>query len=346
MKNNLSIISKLNSLKGKTIAIVYIFEKEDAAGFQHYWVWKSDIISGWLNAVQELGCLPFILDVRTFIQKAINRDLPHIDYVINLNCGSCELSPMSLVPAMCSFLAIPCIPCDAASIVMSENKAISNIIARNYKINVPNDLNRNCEEGIYRPLNLGSSIGVKRGCPTESAANGTYQEFIPGYDITVPIVYNPNQNDIDLLPPIIYIPKNLDPNWIYDECEKIKDDGFFTFPMIYVDDEAKKILLDFARAFPIKTFGRIDMRLKTDAAVLSNEVIKETLTPSDLYFIEINSMPTIEKEDSFEFAIDAVKNTEQHSLYDFINTYYSIIPKPTVNGFLLASSLLSFIAKY
>ena len=126
---NKEYMSFFEKIRGKTIAIVYIFEGENAPGFKHYWIWKSDIITGWMNAVQELECLPFILDVRTFIQKAINQTLPHIDFVLNLNCGSYDLSSMSLVPSMCSFLSIPCIPCDACSILTSENKRISNLIA-------------------------------------------------------------------------------------------------------------------------------------------------------------------------------------------------------------------------
>ena len=55
-----------------------------------------NVISLWMNAVQSLHCMPLILDVRTFVEKALNRTLPKIDYVINLNCGSCELSPMSM----------------------------------------------------------------------------------------------------------------------------------------------------------------------------------------------------------------------------------------------------------
>lgn len=345
MNNQSSIISQLSQLRGKTIAIVYTFENEDAAGFQHYWVWKSDIISGWLNAVQEIGCLPFILDVRTFIQKAMNRDLPLIDYVINLNCGSCELSAMSLVPAVCSFLAVPCIPCDAASIVISENKSISNIIARAHKMNVPNDLAWNSSNGIYRPLNLGSSIGVTVGHTESADPKGTYQEFIPGYDITVPIIYNPCLGDIDMLPPIIYIPENLDPYWIYDEQEKIKDNGFTTYPMTKIENEAKEMILKFARAIPIKTFGRIDMRFKSFGEKLSREVIYDTLTANDLYFIEINSMPTIEKEDSFEYAINAVNSDNQHSLYRYISAYYETFSNPSVNGILLASAILSFTTK-
>lgn len=52
------IDKKINSIRGKTIAIVYIYEKEDAPGFDHYWMWKGDIIAGWIKAIYELECVP------------------------------------------------------------------------------------------------------------------------------------------------------------------------------------------------------------------------------------------------------------------------------------------------
>ena len=57
---------KLENLKGKAIGIVYIFENEEAPGFKHYHIWKSDIISKWMQAIQNIHCIPYILDVRTF----------------------------------------------------------------------------------------------------------------------------------------------------------------------------------------------------------------------------------------------------------------------------------------
>lgn len=333
--------SLIKSLRGKTIAIVYIFEKEDAIGFDHYWVWKSDIISGWLNAVQELECLPFILDVRTFIQKASDRTLPHIDYVLNLNCGCYELSSLSLVPSICGFLSIPCVPCNAVSIVTSENKRISNLIAYGMNLNVPNPLDSSRNEGIYRPLNLGSSIGVKKDCFYNFANNGIYQEFIPGYDVTIPIVYNPYIKDIDLLPPVLYLPKSSDPNWIYSEEEKKNDNGFITLPFLEMEEKAKKELINFSRIFPIQTFGRIDARIRCSDEKLSDKIIEKPLGLNNLYFIEINSMPTVEQRDSFEFAFDAVQKNIHHSFYDCTRKYREIITDSTINGFLLSCSMLS-----
>ena len=115
--------------------------------------------------------------------------------------------------------------------------------------------------------------------------------------------------------------------------------------MTRIENDAKEIILKFARAISIKTFGRIDMRFKSFGEKLSPEVIYDTLTANDLYFIEINSMPTIEKEDSFEYAINAISSDSQHSLYRYISAYYETFSDPSVNGILLASAILSFTTK-
>lgn len=119
----------LNRIEGKTIALVYIFENEEAIGYEHYDIWKGDVISEWLIAIQELNCKPLILDARTFAEKAINKNLPKIDTVINLNNGNMNLSTLSFIPSICSFVGIPCIPCNATAIISGENKFFSNCIA-------------------------------------------------------------------------------------------------------------------------------------------------------------------------------------------------------------------------
>lgn len=342
MNNNTYYKNQLEELKGKTIAIVYIFEGEDAPGFNHYWVWKSDIISGWLNAVQELECVPFILDVRTFVQKAMNHTLPHIDFVVNLNCGSYDLSSMSLVPSTCSFLSIPCIPCNAAAIILSENKKVSNLLAIADGLPLPPALDAPSENGIYRPLNLGNSIGVKKGICEDITRDGTYQEFIPGYDITIPMVYNPLLDELDLLPPLLYLPDSRNPNWIYDETEKEKDYRAYMLPISKIDNSTKQALIHFAHIFPIQTFGRIDARIKCNEARLSEAILQQPLSLNNFYFIEMNSMPTIEKEDSFETAFQTAYEDENHSMHLCIKIYKESIKTPSLNGFLLSCSMIAF----
>lgn len=330
----------LKNLRGKTIAIVYIFEKEDASGFDHFLIWKDKILTGWLNAVYELECLPYIIDVRTFMQKASNYSLPHIDYVINLNSGCNELSTMGLVPSICSFLNIPCIPCDSTAILATENKKISNYVAIGNSLQTPKFLDLDNNYGIYRPINLGNSIGIEKKHFTEFNKEGIYQEFIPGYDITIPVAYNYLTQKLDILPPTLYFPQTHNPNWIFDEKTKEKDEGLTRLQFTEIEKETKCELLKLFRAFGIKTYGRIDVRLKEENS-LSGDVVKEPFTFKNCYFLEINSMPTIESCDGFDLAFKAVLLNENHSFYKCARNYVDNIKHPTINGFLLACSMLS-----
>lgn len=332
--------NSLISLKGKTIAIVYIFEKEDAEGFGHFLIWKDQILTGWLNAIYELECMPYIIDVRTFMQKASNYSLPHLDYVINLNSGCNELSTMGLVPSICSFLNVPCIPCDATAILSSENKKISNYIALGTKLQTPEFLGNNQNYGIYRPINLGNSIGIQKKHFANFNSEGIYQEFIPGYDITIPVAYNFLSDEIDILPPTLYYPKSLDPNWIFDEKTKEKDEGLIRLQFSDIERNAKQEILNFFKIFGIKTYGRIDVRMKCDKT-LSGDVVSNPLSLKDCYFLEINSMPTIEQYDGFDLAFKAIVSNKNHSFYNCVNAYINNVSHPTINGFLLACSMFA-----
>ena len=70
--------------------MVYIFEKEDAYGFGHFLTRKEKALTSWLSAVCGLECLPYVIDIRTFMQKVSNYSHPHIDYVVNLNSSCIE----------------------------------------------------------------------------------------------------------------------------------------------------------------------------------------------------------------------------------------------------------------
>ena len=340
MEYNMNYKKLIEELRGKTIGLVYFFEKENAPGCNHYWIWKSDIISGWLNAIQELECVPYIMDVRTFIQKASYDTLPHIDFIVNLNCGNYELSTLSLVPSMCSFLGIPCIPCDAHAIVTSENKHISNVIAAANNINIPEYLPSTNPDGIFRPINLGSSIGIKIGEGNDTP--GLYQKFIPGYDITIPIVYNPLVDELDLLTPLLYFPNSQDPNWIYSFEEKYtEEENFLKCPILKVDTIAKITLLNFAKMFPITTYGRIDGRIKCKKCTLSKDILQNPLSLDDFYFVEINSMPTIELNDSFDMAFKTALSHNECSMHQSVQQYCKIVKHASMIGYILSSSIIA-----
>ena len=327
----------LRKIKGKTVAIVYIFEGDTGEGFEHFYIWKSNIIAKWMNAVQELSCLPLIIDVRTFIDKAINRTLPHIDYVLNLNSGTYNLSTMALVPAMCSAMNVPCIPCNAVSIVTGEQKELSNHIASSLGIKVPKTLNPSDNTGIFRPINLGNSLGVHRGY--EANTKGLYQEFIPGYEITTPIVYNPLLKEMDILPTVVFQPISNDPAWYYGEKDKTAQTGY-KFCTINLEDSLKKKYIDLVNTLSIQTFCRIDARIKCENSQKLNSILEVGGLLDNTYFIEINVMPTIRDNNSFCYSFN--KLTEDTPLYQCIQLQKEIMGTININSFLLACSMISF----
>ncbi len=331
---------ELRELKGKTIAVVYIFEGENAPGFQHYHVWKSDIISQWLLAIQSLECIPLILDVRTFVEKAISNTLPHIDFAINLNCGSSELSPMALIPSICSFLHIPCIPCDAVAILAGENKRMSNLVAQATGINVPKTLNYSSPNGIFRPLNLGSSIGVKRGPIDTNSKDGIYQEFITGYDITTPIVYNPLNRKMDFLPTVLYTGQQDSVEWFLGEENKDTRCGFKRHTLLGLSEELQKKYIGMVNNMSIKTFCRIDARIKCNSVDERESLLKEPLESDSVYFIEINPMPTVWTNNAFSHSYENI--TESSNFYSYLCDLRKCFKQVTLYNFLLSVSMLSY----
>ena len=332
-------IKQIQSIRGKVIALVYIFEGEDAPGFQHYHIWKSDVISLWMNAIQSLHCMPLILDVRTFVEKAINQTLPKVDYVINLNCGSCELSPMSLVPATCAFIGVPCIPCDAVTIVAGENKRLSNLIAKGIGLNVPEELPCSDAHGIFRPLNFGSSRGVMRGQVPNDAVDGIYQEFLPGYDVTTPIVYNPLKDDFDVFPSIIYLPESKNLEWFFGAEEKEAGKGYQRGIIPSLSTQLQEFYFKLVRSMGIQTFCRIDARIRCEDLSVAESLQHQPLTSENLYFIEINPMPTVKRNNSFGFCFSSIK--ERDAFFPCVQAFQEITGDTTIHSFLLSCAMLA-----
>lgn len=330
----------LYTLQGKTIGVVYTYEGEEAPGFKHYHLWESDIISHWLIAIQKLKCRPFILDVRTFVEKAIAGTLPKLDFVINLNCGGCELSPMALIPSICSFFHIPCIPCNAVSILTGENKRISNLIATATGLNVPKTLPINNTEGFFRPLNLGSSLGTKKGPLTGDEPEGLYQEFIPGYDITTPIVYNPFFNKMDFLPTVLYMSDEENVDWYLGESHKDTREGFKRNTIFSLSKELQESYLRLIKNMDINTFCRIDARIKCCSKYELQALLANPLKSEDIYFIEINPMPTVWINNAFSHSFSEIN--EKNNFYPYINLLKEFAKETNVYTFLLSISMLAF----
>lgn len=196
------------------------------------------------------------------------------------------------------FWEFPCIPCSANTIIEGENKLFSNAIAKYDDLNVPARLDFSDPHGIFRLNNLGNSMGVKCG-PIDITENGLYQTFIDGYDVTVPLVYNPLMGQQDFLPSVIFIPDNNNLKW-YNGEEAKKDRSGYTFGQIELCNALKKNILKLVNDMNITSFCRIDARFHRN-----NELARDTMfsidNPNDFYFIEINVMPTIRPRNNFTY---------------------------------------------
>lgn len=330
------IKQELFCIQGKTIGIVYIFEKDDASGYIHYEAWKSDVITSWLMAIQELKCVPYIMDLRTFVFKAMNNTLPVLDYVVNLNNGTIELSTLGLVPSVCSFLSIPCIPCNTLSMIIGEDKMVSNLIAYAKNMNIPKDLDTTNVYGILRPNTLGSSYGIQRGYAECKSCDCLYQEFIPGFDMTTPIIYNPIFNKMEVLPAVMYYPKNHDVEWFLGKEEKEKHQGYDKM-IVHIDEEAKKKYIELANAFSIKTYCRIDARIKCKSIDELKKTINSPISLENIYFLEINPTPTIKDNINFHTSLQNV--SIEYDMYKCIEEYKANIDIFSYTGFVLFCSI-------
>jgi len=330
----------VDKIKSKRIALVYSYRDENAPGFAHYDYWDSEVITDWARAIEELQAIPFIIDVRTFGQKALYDTLPPIDFVVNLNAGNYDLSALGLVPSICGFLSIPCIPSDASQTITGENKLLSNLIAEALNIPLPKRLIKQGAEGIRRPLNLGSSIGVVKAIANTSEEQAIYQEFVAGFDMTTPLLFNPQTMKIEFLPSILYVSNPVDVNWFLNADAKSKRQGYEK-KLVQIDELTQEMYLSLAKSFGIKTFCRIDSRVKCDKEIELKHLFESSISNHRIRFLEINTMPTITNKINFSMALENGKSN-----YELSNTYQlykKLVVNPTPVGFLLACSISSYL---
>ena len=334
----------LNMQKGKTIGIVYIFRGENALGYKHYECWEGDVISSWIHAVEEIGGLPLIMDARTFCEKAMNGTLPHLDYVINLNNGTYDISVLGLVTSVCAFLKLPCIQGNTLTTVTGDNKQISNMLAEIIGIKIPNNMSKAEAGGIVRPIGLGSSIGVRRiksfEETTEKPDNSClYQEFIEGFDFTTPLLYDPISSSLSCLPAVMYIPDSTSPDWFLGEIQKREHSGYKK-TSVRIQKNLSDLYVCMAHVINVSTYCRIDARFRCKSIDEVQVAERNGIPFEKAYFMEINPMPTIKNNINFCTSVENL--TDESPFYfaysEYMDFHYGC---GTSMGFILSCSIQS-----
>lgn len=341
-KKGLFVSMPQETYSGKDGQKKYSIRKESAPGYSIYESWKSDVISSWMVAVDELGAIPLVLDARTFISKVVNTTMPQIDYVINLCNGLKDIPVLGAVPAVCAFDALPCIPNNAKTIMIGEDKRISNHLATLSGINIPRETSIESDNGIIRPISFGSSIGVMKTPVPRPTYDYICQEFIEGYDVTVPIMYNPLYEDFEVLPGVLYLPCHADPEWFLGEEEKQLHTAYEKVG-IEIPVSIQKNLLSLAKLFQVDTYCRVDTRIRTSEILSRDRIPSFSFELKDLYFLEINTMPTIKEGINFHTSI--VNMGTRNRMSAAFDLFKEHVKNPSITGFILASSILALSSK-
>ena len=294
----------LGNLPGRTAAIVYSFAPAKRPKELWYDRWQTEVLSFYGQAIQGLGVEPYFMDVDSFCERAIAGRLPDLDFVINLNAGVRPISNWALVPAVASWCDIAILPCEADIIIAGERKDLSNLVAEKMGLRIPHTYTAASlaslppeTQVIAKPRDLGGSEGIEiRPKKTlEPKRDYIYQEVIAGYDITLPVLYDPVLGSIQPLPAVAYRPANDDPRWFHSRESKIQGVGYQK-KIVDLAEEHKAALISFAEEFGIITYCRLDLRVAAGSWAEAFEVRDE---PPPIYFIEINPMPTLRRNINF-----------------------------------------------
>ena len=299
----------LQGMDNRTVGLVYAFKQCSNINDIWYDRWRTDVIAAYAGSLESIGAEPYLIDVNSFGLQAFSGTLPKLDCVFNLNAGSRPLANYALVPCIATWLGIPALPCSPVEIIVGEHKVAATMLAQASGMAVPapylpNEIPTSSLRpvAILKPRDLGASIGIRSIFNRDElsgvifdAGEWVLQEFVEGYDITIPIVLDPISGDLVAMPGTLFLPNTEEPElWIYDAESKINRDQLERedrLQRIIVDipGDQKDTLVRFAKRFGVISYCRVDMRLR---GCNSSDPV-EIATKSEYIFIEINTTPML-----------------------------------------------------
>lgn len=217
----------LQTISREVWAIVYAYDAPKMPRSLWYDRWRYDVINDFVEAVSFIGAEPFIVDVDSFLNSS-KLKTREIDFVINLNSGAAPISNLGLVPSVAQWHHIPCFPNSADVVLSGERKDICKVFFSSW-FNIPraveiDEARRGKVDFIVKPKTMGNSqrvvknllppLASTRRVRSQFLRDTIIEEFIAGYEVTVPVFFDATSFDYTVLPPILYVPKVSDPiNW-------------------------------------------------------------------------------------------------------------------------------------
>lgn len=246
------------------------------------------------------------------LKERIEAGATHPDLVFNIAEGFGSRNREALIPSLLEIYHIPYTASDAYAMALNLNKFHTKILAASIGIPVPKgicfkELNRSIVEqanAIGYPIVLklnaeGGSMGVtlagsedefiRKADKLSSQYQGEIlaEEYIPGKEITVPIIGNGKEAKV--LGTVLLLHKNGDDISLYDCHMKGEDNDITNSLTTGLSKEVEKLICDYSlsvhRFFDLRDYSRMDFRVTLDGRP---------------YFLEINTMPSLGRDGSFE----------------------------------------------
>jgi len=230
---------RISAVQGASAAVVYGFSP--AGKFTQVWYdqWRSAVISSYGHALEELGVNPYFVDTVSFARQALDGSIPDVICAFNLNAGITPIHHWSMVPSVASWCGIKPFPSEADILIVGERKDTASLIAKECGFTVPETYREKQlrildpeKTVLVKPRDLGGSVGLKRMTVGELAAgmsvkpSDVVQEFVHGFDLTIPVVWQPTLGKHRCLAGVMYLPKERDSDWYHSADSKKSGQGY------------------------------------------------------------------------------------------------------------------------
>ena len=141
---------------------------------------------------------------------------------------------------------------------------------------------------------------------------------------------------------MIFLPECQSTDWFYGEQENINNSGYKRALIHNVSEEVGTHYRTLAKAFSINTFCRIDARFQYLHSITEDNVNKISLNLSDIYFTEINPMPSIRLTNN-EFQLSFTARDNSSETEGVVRQLEHIVGHVTLHNYLLACSMLAHV---
>lgn len=289
------------SLRDVPAAVVYGFAP--AGKFTQLWYdqWRSSVISSYGSALEELGVHPYFIDATSFARQALDGSLPKVVCAFNLNAGITPIHHWSMVPSVASWCGIKPFPSEADVLIVGERKDTASLIAQECGFSVPKSYRKHQlqtldpdEPVVLKPRDLGGSVGLIRSTAGELATGESVQhtdiiqEFIFGFDLTIPVVWQPTTGKHRCVGGVMYVPENNSQDWYHSTHTKRSGQGY-SKRIVVIPSRLESLLAVFAKRIELGPYARIDLRIRCNLDAVGN-IDWKTAEP---FFIEVNPLPTL-----------------------------------------------------